>query len=187
MFLEFLKQPRKVGAFCSSSKALSIAMTHNLNIQHAKYIAEIGPGLGSFTKEIIRLKDKDSTFIAIEINKNFYNILNNKFGQIPNVYIKNQNANNINSIIKSQNIEGLDMVISGIPWTILKPKDKVLLLSSINESLKEGGIFSTFMYALPTPQAKSFRKMLHKKFSKVKVSKIIWKNFPPAIIFYCKK
>ncbi|MDA3967246.1 MULTISPECIES: class I SAM-dependent methyltransferase [Helicobacter] len=187
MFLEFLKQPRKVGAFCSSSKALSVAMTHNLNIQNAKCIAEIGPGLGSFTNEIIRLKDKNSTFIAIEINKNFYNILYDKFGQTPNVYIENQNANNINNIIKSKNIENLDIVISGIPWTILKPKDKITLLSNINESLKKGGVFSTFMYALPTPQAKSFRKILHKKFSKVKVSKIIWKNFPPAIIFYCKK
>lgn len=187
MLLEFLKQPRKTGALCSSSKALSKAIVYNSNLKEAMYIAEIGAGLGIFTQEIINGKNNDSKFIAIEINPIFCKKLHDRFSSINNVYIENRNANEILDILKTNQINSLDIIVSGIPWTILKPRDKILLLSNICSSLKEGGIFSTFIYAFPTPQARSFKKMLNKKFSQVKTSKIIWKNMPPAIVYYCKK
>lgn len=68
MIIHFLLNPRKVGALCSSSNKLSELITSNVDIENAKYIVEIGPGYGVFTKKILAKRAMDSTFFALEIN-----------------------------------------------------------------------------------------------------------------------
>ncbi|EES89843.1 class I SAM-dependent methyltransferase [Helicobacter canadensis] len=184
MLLEFLKHPKHTGSLYSSSQALSQAMINNIDLQNAHYIAEIGPGLGAFTQKILNLKPKESRYFAIEINPHFVKKLQEKF---PNIEIEHKNANRILSIMRSKDIQHLDAVISGIPWSLLKSKEQDLLLKNIHQALKKGGSFSTFAYVLPTPKTLSFKKKLHKYFSQVKTSPIIWNNLPPAFVYYCKK
>ncbi|EAI6458843.1 SAM-dependent methyltransferase, partial [Campylobacter coli] len=43
-FYEYLKNPKQIGAFCSSSQKLGFVMTQNINLRQANYIVEIGPG-----------------------------------------------------------------------------------------------------------------------------------------------
>lgn len=184
MFLEFLKHPKHTGSLYSSSQSLSYAMTKNIGIQNAKYIAEIGPGLGAFTQKILNLKPAQSHYFAIEINPFFVQKLQEKF---PNIEIEHKNANRLPSIMRNRNIPHLDVVVCGIPWSLLKSKEQDLLLKNIHCTLKKGGSFSTFAYVLPTPKALFFRRKLHKYFSQVKISPIVWNNLPPAFVYYCKK
>ena len=89
--------------------------------------------------------------------------------------------------MRNKDIQHLDVIVSGIPWSLLKSKEQDLLLKNIHQALKKGGSFSTFAYVLPTPKALSFKKKLRKYFSHVKTSPIIWNNLPPAFVYYCKK
>ena len=89
--------------------------------------------------------------------------------------------------MRNKDIQHLDVIVSGIPWSLLKSKEQDLLLKNIHQALKKGGSFSTFAYVLPTPKALSFKKKLRKYFSQVKTSPIIWNNLPPAFVYYCKK
>ena len=46
-------------------------MVDAIDFDVAKCIVELGPGTGSFTKEIMKRKKKRTTFILIEINEVF--------------------------------------------------------------------------------------------------------------------
>lgn len=184
MFKYFLRQPRKTGALCSSSNALANMMTNNIGLDSAKYIVEIGPGLGVFTKQIIKHKNPESNFFVLEVNSVIANDLRKKFKDIE---IINENANKLLEIMASKQIENIDVVVSGIPWSIVREKDQNNMLDIIHKSLKEGGHFSTFAYALPTIKAKKFRKKLFDRFKHIKMSQMVWLNFPPAYVYYCRK
>ncbi len=184
MILQFLKEPKHIGALCASSKSLGSAMMRNIGITDAEYIAEIGPGGGVFTEKILALKQKEAHFFAIEINSYYARKLQEKFQGIE---VENKNANRLPSIMRNRKIKSLDVVISGIPWSLLKDKEQDILLKNIHRSLRVGGYFSTFAYMLPTPKALLFKKKLCKYFSEVTTSDVVWKNLPPAFVYYCKK
>jgi phospholipid N-methyltransferase len=55
--------------------------------------------------------------------------------------------------------------------------------------LGDGGYFTTFAYlqGLLLPAGQRFKKLLNKSFRQVTVSRVIWANVPPAIVYRCKK
>lgn len=184
MLLYFLKNPQKTGAICSSSAKLACAMIDGVGLEKAQSIAEIGPGLGAFTREIIKKKSETSLFFVLEINGELVEKLQNKF---PQLKIYHNGAEELPQILKQEQINGLDAIISGLPWSIFSSKVQDDLLDKIYNSLNDEGYFSTFAYIFPTPQAYKFRKKLFNRFASVRISRIVWKNFPPAYVYYCQK
>lgn len=183
MFLyHYIKNPKQIGAFCASSKNLSKLITsHSAN---AKNIVEIGAGTGSFTKYIVKQKHKDAKFFAVEINPYMAKKLAQK---IKNIDIEVNSAQFLSQMLEKRNMKKVDLIISGIPWSILGSKEQDILLNSIYEVLDDKGIFATFAYTLPTKNKNIFKKKLFKIFNKVEISPIIWRNFPPAYVYFCTK
>ena len=163
--IQYFTNPKQTGALCASSSKLAAAMTENIDFQKARNIAEIGAGTGAFTRNILSKKDENANFFAVEINS----------------------ALNLKNILSKRKINKLDIVISSIPWALLKEKEQEQLLYSIYECLDEGGYFTTFAYILPTRARARFRKKLFALFGEVKTSKTVWQNIPPAFVYYCKK
>lgn len=186
MIIHFLMNPRKIGALCSSSKRLSEVITSNINIENATNIVEIGPGYGIFTNKILDKKHKDANFFALEVNPYIAKKLQKRLAKAE-VDIEVDGAENLLELMKKRNINHLDLVISGLPWSLFTQKEQDKLLNIIYDSLKDGGYFVTFAYIIPTPQAKKFRKKLFDCFKKVETSEIIWTNIPPAFVYYCQK
>ena len=182
--IQYFTNPKQTGALCASSSKLASAMTENIEFQKARNIAEIGAGTGAFTRHILSKKDEDANFFAVEINKKMANKLSHKF---ENLDIEINSALNLRKILSKRKINKLDIVISSIPWALLKEKEQEQLLYSIYECLDEGGYFTTFAYILPTRARARFRKKLFTLFGEVKTSKTVWQNIPPAFVYYCKK
>ena len=160
----FLKKPKQTGAILPSSKKLALAITHGIALESATHIVELGAGTGAFTQAIVQKKNKNAQFLAIEINEKMAQKLAKK---ISNVDIEVNCAQNLKEI--------------------LAQKDE--LLAMIYECLNEGGYFVAFVYAFAfSPfRRRKFAKKLTKTFGNVEIPKIVWKNFPPAIIYRCKK
>lgn len=182
----FIKKPLQIGALCASSSQLACAMSENVDIEKARFIAEIGAGTGALTKQILRKKSKNAHFFAVEIDEKMSEILRIKY---PNLDIKNDKAQNLSSILQNKNIAGLDLIISSIPWTFLKSKEQDELLETIYKNLNQNGYFTTFAYVFATSpkKRKQFKNKLFELFAEVQSSKIIWRNIPPAFIFRCRK
>lgn len=184
MLRHFLKSPREIGAICSSSKRLGKVITDGIGIEEARYIVEIGPGFGVFTQEIVKKKRKDSVFFALENNPDIASALQKR---MKNIEVVNESAARLLDVMRARAIKGLDVVVSGLPWSIFPEEEQDCLLQCIYESLEPYGIFATFAYVLPTPQARSFKKKVYTRFERVKESSIVWKNIPPAYVYYCQK
>lgn len=185
MFLYYyLKNPKQVGALCPSSKKLTRAIIQGIGLKKVQNIVEIGAGTGVFTQAILENKNANAKFFAVEINKKMANKLTKKY---ENLDLQIGNAENLTHFLTQRKMPNADVIVSGIPWALLKNYEQERLLNVIYQNLNKNGYFNTFAYILPSPTGKAFRSKIFKLFNKVRISKIIWENVPPAVVYYCKK
>ncbi|WP_297634994.1 rRNA adenine N-6-methyltransferase family protein [uncultured Clostridium sp.] len=177
--LEYIKNPRTVGAIAPSSKYLAEKMISDINFKDAKCIIEYGPGTGIFTEKILSRVKENTTVILIEINKEFYNILKDKYGHKNNVIILNESAENIDKILKEYSIEKVDYILSGLPFTSLPSDVSRKILTKTAKILEDEAGFITFQYSLL--KLGFFKKY----FSKLKYKRVI-RNLPPAYVLECR-
>lgn len=187
MFLyHYLRNPKATGAIMQSSKHLAQSITQNINLENADNIIELGPGMGAFTKIILQKKKENARFFAIEINPKLAQKLARK---LPNIDIALGSAQNLGEMMSARKMESADVIISGIPFAFLSAREQSIMLKNIYSALRVGGYFSTFTYhtSLFAPNARTFKRALHKTFSRVETSKSILLNIPPAFVYVCKK
>ncbi len=186
IFKQFLREPSRVGALRPSSPKLCRQMIADTTLVTASAVAELGPGTGVVTKEILAGLGNDAKFFAVELDEKIYC----EFSRLlPDVTIIRDSAENLQQIMKQQNIEQLDVIVSGLPWAAFPTVLQENILNQVVECLVPGGHFTTFAYlqGLLLPAGKRFRKKLHDKFTTVNTSPIIWANLPPAIVYHCQK
>ena len=187
LFLKrFLANPVQVGALVPSSEALCGEITRGINIEAAQTVVELGPGTGVITDEIVTCINPQTKFLAIELDDKMYeNLRNNR----PGINVVHDSAANLPEIMKNAGIKQIDAIISGLPWASFPVKLQLAILKSVYNSLADGGYFATFAYlqGLMLPAGVRFKKLLKKTFREVKVSKVVWSNVPPAIIYRCRK
>lgn len=177
--LEYIKNPKIIGAVAPSSKYLAYKMIESINFKNVECIVEFGPGTGIFSEKILsRVKD-DTKVVLVEINKEFYNILKETYGHKKNVIIVNDSAENIDIILKKYSIEKVDYILSGLPFTSLPREVSKAILTKTSEILKEEGEFITFQYSLV--KLDFFKKY----FFNISYKKEI-RNLPPAYVLQCK-
>jgi phospholipid N-methyltransferase len=183
---EFVRSPGRTGAITPSSAYLTTEIVRQAGVKKANCIVEFGPGTGSFTQEILRLKKANAFFVGIEANPVLVNTLRQKY---PNANIISDSAENTLSILKKDNQSLADCIVSGLPWAAFPPSLQDTLLTAAVDSLRPGGRFTTFAYlqGLMLPAGRRFRQKLQETFSKVHLGHIIWKNIPPAFVYRCIK
>ena len=187
LFLKrFIANPGIVGALLPSSPALCREITDKINIEASEAVVELGPGTGVITDEILARINPQAKFIAIEIDEKLYNTLRKNR---PHLNLVNDTAENLPYIMESADIKHLNTIVSGLPWAAFPEKLQVGILNSVVYSLCEGGYFTTFAYlqGLLLPAGKRFKKLLNQTFKEVNISRVVWNNFPPAIVYRCKK
>lgn len=190
-FFHFLKQfvfqPRTIGAIAPSSSGLAKQMVKQIDFNKAKVVVEYGPGSGVFTKKVLESINRDNTiFFGLELNETMNKIANQ---EVPDVTIYQDSAAEIAKYLKQYGVKQADAIISGLPWAAFPECLQDEILEETVASLPEGGTFSTFAYlhGLILPSGIRFRKKLKKHFSIVRTSPIVWKNLPPALVYWCKK
>lgn len=183
---EFITNPFSTGAVASSSAELADLITSTANLPSRKTIVEIGSGMGVFTKRILQNIDKSSDFFVVEINPKF--ALETK-RLCPEINVFTDSASNIIKYLENLGMNGCDCIISGLPWTAFNNDSQEEILDSVYKSLLPGGIFLTFVYIQSQflPSGIRFRKKLTDKFGNIYKTHTVWKNIPPAFIYYSIK
>ncbi len=186
LFKHFVKKPGEIGAICPSSSFLAKTITSDIAIEKAVNVVEIGPGTGVFTKKIIPSLHKNANFFVIELNKELHLSFEKIF---PEIKSYNNCASELSSIMKEENIDSIDVVVSGLPWASFPSKLQEEVLHTIFDALAPGGVFTTFAYlqGFLMKGAHTFRALLKDTFDEVETSKTVWRNFPPAFVYRCKK
>jgi len=160
-------------------------MVNEIDWDQAGTIVEYGPGTGAMTKHILPCVTDQHDFFAVEINEEMVAMLADLF---PQLKVYHESATQIATICEQHGTEHVDAVISGLPWTVFSESLQQELLASMLKVMRPGAVFVTFAYlqGLRLKGARRFRQLLEESFSKVTVSKPVWRNFPPAIYYSCR-
>lgn len=177
--LEYIKNPRKVGAVAPSSRFLASKMLSQVDFENAKCIIEYGPGTGAFTEKLVARASENTKIILIEINKEFYHKLNKLYGHKKNVLILNESVENIDEILSRHNVKKVDYIVSGLPFASLPKEVSDKILTKTANIIEDNGEFITFQYSLVK------KKLFDKFFEEIKTDKT-YMNIPPAYVLRCK-
>lgn len=186
ILLEFLRHPVQTGTMLPSSNFLAEAMVEWLDLDGAISVLEYGAGTGPFTPHILKRMRKDSRFIAIERNANLAAEFRSR---MPNVTLVQDSVENVKAICDAAKITSVDCIVSGLPWAAFADDFQKRVLDAMMTVLRRDGQFVTFAYlhALPLTAARRFADLLPQYFREVGRSAPVWKNFPPALVYRCRR
>ncbi|MFC3450923.1 class I SAM-dependent methyltransferase [Amycolatopsis speibonae] len=172
---EFLRHPMLTGAIAASSPRLAEVMTTGLGLETAGLVVELGPGTGVFTDAVVRRLPPGARLVAVEINPRLARELRARH---PDVEIVEGSAENLDEYVR----EAADVVVSGLPWTVMPAEHQERILDRVAEILTPNGRFTTFAYAHAawTPPARRFAAALRDRFSVTGRTPLVWPNLPPA-------
>ncbi|MGN7408367.1 class I SAM-dependent methyltransferase [Sporosarcina sp. SAFN-010] len=176
--IQFLVNPKTVGALLPSSSFLGEKIIENIDFKEAEYIVEYGPGTGVFTEKLIEKRDPMTKILLVENNEKFYTLLKEKYRETNNLFIVYGSAENIERYMREYGIPYVDYVISGLPFSSLPTSVSSEILSNTAKILKEDGQFITFQYT------KIKKVFIEQFFTKLEMKRE-YRNFPPAYIFSC--
>lgn len=137
-------------------------------------IVEYGPGNGVFTRYILDHSTFGSRIISIELNANFVRDLGRIKDERLSVY--HDTAENVGQILTDFGITGVDYVLSGIPFSFIKKKQKDEILSTTSSVLKPGGKFLAYQ------TSNHLKQPLEKHFPLVSMKYEI-RNLPPMCLY----
>jgi phospholipid N-methyltransferase len=143
----------------------------------ARVIVEYGPGVGTFTAEILRRMRSDARLVAIETNGEFVQFMG---ASLPDsrLYVEHDSAENVGEILRRRVLPRADYIISGIPLGSM-PKDlQARIAVASREALRSEGEFLVYQFTsrvLP---------VLRQTFQNVRRG-VEFRNFPPAQSFHC--
>ena len=168
-FRQFLAHPIAVGAILPTSLATARMMAAPANPQGT--ILELGAGTGSITQGILEHLADPSHLTSVEIDPALANEFRANF---PHIHLVVDDAEQA-----LFNGTGWDTIISGVPFTVMKPEKRARLFDLIKQKLSPTGVFVAIQYSL------SSKAQLQRHFQDVTV-RFSPLNLPPAVVYVCR-
>lgn len=166
---------KNVASIIPSSNFSVRYIQKKIDFANADVIAEYGPGDGVFSKMLLSNMKAGSKLILFETNPVFVKMLKDKFSKDERVIVVKDSALNVRQVLNKLKIKEADYVITGIPFTFLKPKQRVELVRSSHAVLKKGGHFISYQFSM------TVNKYVKRQFGNFKLG-IQPLNIPPLVI-----
>lgn len=181
---QFTQNPIQVGSIFPSSQWLASKMMSELNAQDVKIAVEYGPGTGSFTSALYRTLAPECRYVACEPNRVFCELLKLKFPRAEFIQVY---ADALQPHL-GEDAGKVDLVISGLPFSLMKWETVQKTIASTHQILRPGGQFRTFVYfhTMLTPPVHRLIRELKTQFTDVTFNRGI-RNFPPAVVIRAVK
>jgi len=175
---QFLRHPLRTGAVAASSARLAGAMTENIGIETASLIVELGPGTGAITDAILPRMAPNARLVLVELNPALADRIAARYSD-PRVRVVQGSAADLVELVTPGTA---DVVVSGLPWTVMPAAVQGRILRAVDEVLRPDGQFTTFAYlhAARTPLARQFVTQLGGLFGSLERGTTVWSNLPPA-------
>lgn len=174
----FLRNPNMLGSVVPSSRFLVNKVLAPIDWTRARVIVEYGPGVGTFTTEILRRMRSDARLVAIETHPEFVQFIAAMLPD-PRLRLEHDSAANVARILRRQGIAQASCIVSGIPLgSFPKPLQTEICVAS-RDLLEPGGKFCVYQFTsrvLP---------VLRRTFPEVGRG-MEFRNFPPAQLFVCE-
>jgi len=180
-----LKDPGMVAAVLPSSGQLAEALAAVVPTTVAPIVAELGPGTGVVSGRILDRLSAGGRHLAVDLNPSMVAYLRRVH---PELDVVEGDARHLVEILQERGIDHLDAVVSGLPWAVFPDSLQHDILTAVCEALTPEGAFTTFAYlhGLPLAAARRFRARLEAMFAETTISRPVWRNVPPAVVYVCR-
>jgi phosphatidylethanolamine/phosphatidyl-N-methylethanolamine N-methyltransferase len=177
---EWLANPQRTGSVAPSSPQLAAAMARWLPANPESFVLELGPGTGPVTDALIKRGLREEKLIAIEHNPKMAALLREKY---PRARIITGDAWQLDDLLRGlrEPVESVGAVISSLPLLNFSEAQAGALAQKIRAVLEPDGNWVQFTYRIHKLRprgASSFR---------LRASKIVWFNLPPARVSVFQK
>jgi phosphatidylethanolamine/phosphatidyl-N-methylethanolamine N-methyltransferase len=178
LWRQVLKNPRSLGTIAPSSKYLAQTLVSAANVSPSQRVVEIGAGTGPLTNWIWDKVDPKS-FLVLEPNPEMARALRSKFKGIE---VSEEVVQNLEVLCKEKGWEGVDSVLSSLPWSLFPEEVLNDGLKAIHQSLAPNGKVLTLVYshAQYFPASLHLEKKFHEHFENVYRTRTTWRNIPPG-------
>jgi len=175
----FFKYPNMLGWFLPSSRFLVERVLRQVDWVRARVIVEYGPGVGTFTWEILRRMRPDAVLVALETNAAFVKCLQESLSD-HRLHIVHGSAEDVQSVLAQLGHRHADYVISGIPFKTLREAVKEPIVRATHSVLDAKGTFLVYNFS------RAVEPYLLRVFSNVRQD-FEPLNIMPARLFYCMR
>ena len=173
----FFRSPAMLGSLVPSSRFLVRTLLSQIEWDRARILVEYGPGVGTFTREILRKMRPDATLVVIELNPTFVSFLRHEIRD-PRLRVIYGSAAGVRTVLEEIGSPSADYIISGIPYSTMPDSARREILRESRQMLSPKGAFLVYQFTgtvLPYLQS-SFRSV-RQDFELL--------NILPARIFCC--
>lgn len=149
-------------------------------------VVELGPGTGPTTVAVQhRLADR-GRHLAVEIDPV---LAQHVAREHPGVEVVVGDAATLGDLLAERDIPQVDAVVSGLPWSLIRPDTQRAVLDAVARALRPGAAFTTiaYLHALSMGGARRFRALLDEVFDEVLTTRTVWCNLPPAVTYVCRR
>ena len=173
-----IARPREVASVVPSSQELEDGLSRLVEEYAPSLVVELGPGTGGTTRALLRSLSADAKLIAIEIVPEFIEELRRV--DDPRLIVCQGDAAELSRILSESEVKHVDLVVSGIPVSTMRPSVAKALVSDIHRSLAPGGRFVTYQVR------DTVIEIAAELFNAPRVSLVFW-NVPPLRLYQFAK
>jgi phospholipid N-methyltransferase len=172
----FLKHPTMLGSVIPSSRFLISHIMRQIAWKEARVIVEYGPGVGTITGEMLKRLRPDGHLVVIETNSDFVEYLSSSVSDA-RLHVVHGSAADTDRILGELGLDAADYIISGIPFSMMKPEVVEEVVRVTRDSLRPGGAFLVYQFS------DAVLPYLRKFFSHIR-QELELLNIPPARLYY---
>jgi phospholipid N-methyltransferase len=174
----FIKHPKMLGSLIPSSRFLVNHVLAEVDWARARVFLEYGPGVGTFTTEILRRMRPDALLIAMETNTDFVRFLRRRVRD-DRLHVIHGSAADADAALSQLALSHADYVISGIPYTTMSPELRDVILRKTHSVLDPNGAFLVYQFTRTVlPYLQQVFASVYQDFEPL--------NVMPARLFYCR-
>lgn len=180
-----LRQPKVIGAVVPSSRDLGEVLATIVPRDGRPTVVELGAGTGAVSAMISCRLPAGGRHLAVEIDPELADHLERSH---PQVTVLRGDAARLGSLLDAAGTPRVDAVVSSLPWSLFSEEQQRQILEQVCQALVPGAGFSTFAYrhAASLAGARRFRALLHEYFVEVVMTRTVWRNLPPALVYICR-
>lgn len=139
---EFLKHPRQVVSVIPSSRFLERRLVELAETRSAQTVVELGAGVGGTTRAILRAMSPEARLLSIEINRQFCALLRRIEDSRLTVHCGS--AQELREILSLYGLPAPDVVVSGIPFSMIGRGMGSRIIETISSVLAAEGRFVAY-------------------------------------------
>lgn len=141
-YLDALREDWQVAALAPSTKFVVARVLKKIDWKTTRTIIEYGSASGVITKQLLARLPADGCLVAIETNAKFVSALSRH--QDPRLRVIHGSVLELDRLLAPSQPRSVDAIVSGIPFSYLKPMDRHQLLHKTEERLRPGGRFIAY-------------------------------------------